>query len=244
MEPGELSARRAVVAACRSLAPARLSQGTSGNVSVRWGDGCLVSPSALPAAGMRPVDVVRLGPHGERTAHERPPSSEWRFHVRILASRPEAGAVVHVHSPAATALASLRLPIPGFHYMVAKAGGVDVRCTGYAAFGTEELADLALAGLEGRDAVLLANHGQIAVGADLDGAMALAVDVEALAEQYLLARSVGEPVRLSDDELADALARFGRYRRGTLDEPDGDPRPDPAGRWRPDPAAGPAPDRP
>lgn len=215
MEPGELSLRRALVAVCRSFAPKRLSQGTSGNASLRWGDGILISPSAVPPEQMRPVDVAWVGFDGTRRG-ERAPSSEWRFHTAVLAARPEVAAVVHVHSPAATALACLRLPIPGFHYMVAKAGGHDIRCTGYAAFGTEELARAAVAGLEDRSAVLLANHGQISLGADLDAAVAMAVEVEALAEQYLLARSVGEPVLLSDVELAEALQRFARYRAGTL----------------------------
>jgi L-fuculose-phosphate aldolase len=166
---------------------------------------------------MTPPDVVWVGFDGTRRG-ARPPSSEWRFHHRILAERPEASAVVHVPSPAATALACLRLPLPPFHYQVATAGGDDVRCARYVLFGTEELADAVMEALDGRRAALLANHGQVAVGPTIEDALALAVEIESLADQYLRARATGEPVLLGPDEMADVHERFRRYRQGTLDQ--------------------------
>ena len=126
--------------------------------------------------------MVALGWDGAVREGRLKPSSEWRFHRDILAARPEAGgAVVHVHSPHATALACLRQRIPPFHYMVALAGGDDVPVADYATFGTQALSDHVLAALEGRRACLLANHGLITTGSDLEGAVSLAREVESLA---------------------------------------------------------------
>lgn len=218
MERAELTRRQELIAACQSFGPKRLSQGTSGNASVRCGDGMLITPSAMPYDRLKPADIVWVGFDGSRRARRgRQPSSEWRFHRAILLERPDAEAVVHVHSPAATALACLRLPIPAFHYMVAVAGGDSIRCAPYALFGTEALAEAAVVALRDRQAALLANHGQIAVGGSLESALSLAVEVETLAEQYLLARTAGEPKRLSAKQMRDVLDRFVHYRQGTLD---------------------------
>jgi L-fuculose-phosphate aldolase len=215
VDAAELRARQRIVGTCRSFEAKRLSQGTSGNASLRWGDGMLITPSAVPYDQMHPTDVAWIGFDGSRRGR-RPPSSEWRFHLRILGQRRDVDAVVHVHSPSATALACLRQPIPAFHYMVAVGGGDSIRCAPYRLFGTDELADAVVEALTDRRAALLANHGQVALGADLDAATALAVEVEALAEQYLLARTVGEPARLTEAEMVDVLDRFVHYRRGTL----------------------------
>ena len=142
------------------------------------------------------------------------PSSEWRFHRDILAVRPEVDAVIHTHSTYATALACLRQEIPSFHYMVAMAGGKDIRCAPYALFGSQALSDGALTALQDRRACLLANHGVIAVGADLARALSLAVEVESLAEQYMLALSAGTPVLLNDDEMSIVMERFKTYGQG------------------------------
>lgn len=196
----------------------RINQGTSGNASARWGEAMVITPSAVPYGQLGPEDLVVVGWDGS-TSGSRPPSSEWRFHAGIYRARPEVGAVVHLHSPAATALACLRRGVPPFHYMVAVAGGHDIRCAPYATFGTAELARHAVAALDGRRACLLANHGQVAVGATPADALALAVEVEALCDQYLRACAAGDPVLLSDDELDEVLDRFARYRAGTLDQP-------------------------
>lgn len=206
----EAEARAEIVAACRSMVELGLAQGTSGNVSVRWGEGCLVTPSGIPADAMRPEDVVPLAMDG---THQGPlaPSSEWRFHRDILAARPEVGAIVHAHPTYATAFAMCRRDIPAAHYMIAAAGGPTVRCSDYALFGTQALSVAALAALEGRTCCLLANHGAIATGPNLARALWLAVELETLCRQYAVALQVGAPFILSDAEVAEAVEAFKGY---------------------------------
>ncbi len=189
-----------------------LNRGTSGNVSCRDGDHFLVTPSGLPVEKLTPAGIVAVGFDGQVIGPGKP-SSEWHFHRDILRSRPEIHAVVHTHSPHATALACLREDLPPFHYMVAIAGGESVRCAPYALFGTEALSQHALAALDGRKACLLANHGLIALGRDLDEALAIAVEIESLCAQYLLARQVGEPALLSAAQMREVIAKFEGYGR-------------------------------
>jgi L-fuculose-phosphate aldolase len=158
----------------------------------------------------QPVDIVAMTQDGAALG-PRLPSSEWRFHRDIYAARREVGAIVHVHSPFATSIACLGRDIPPFHYMIAVAGGKDIRCAAYATFGTQQLSDRALCALEGRKACLLANHGMIAIGASLTAALALAVEVEALAEQYWRALQIGTPNLLSDVEMEIVLEKFRIY---------------------------------
>ncbi|MEL6978588.1 MAG: class II aldolase/adducin family protein [Pseudomonadota bacterium] len=203
--------RSAVIEAGRRMNAIGLNQGTSGNLSVRLpkGRGILVTPSSVPYEAMAPGDVIEMGWDGAwRGAEGRRPSSEWRFHRDILAARPEFGAVVHAHPIHATALACHGRGIEPFHYMVATAGGRDVRCAPYALFGGQELSDLALAALDGRKACLLAHHGLIACGRDLEQALAVAVEVETLAAQYLAACALGEPPLLSDAEIDAVLEKI------------------------------------
>jgi L-fuculose-phosphate aldolase len=204
--------RRALVETARRMAETGLNRGTSGNASVRAGRGFLVTPSAVPYARMRPQDVVEMALDGTARG-TREPSTEWRFHRDVLAARPEVGAVVHAHSVHATALACLRRDLPAFHYTVAAAGGDSIRCAPYATYGTQALADGVLAALSGRRACLLANHGQVAVGATLEEALALALEVEGLAATYLAALAAGEPVLLSEGEMAEALSKLATYGR-------------------------------
>lgn len=206
----EATLRLGVAETSRRTVTEGLNRGSSGNVSARCGSGFLVTPSGLPSAEIRPEQVVRVAMDGT-PAPGLPPSSEWRIHRDIYAARPETNAVVHVHSPFAVSLACLRRDIPAFHYMVAVAGGKDVRCAGYATFGTQALSDLVLAALADRRACLMANHGLVATGRTLDLALALAVEVEGLCEQYWRASLMGEPVLLSDGEMDEALAKFANY---------------------------------
>jgi L-fuculose-phosphate aldolase len=216
----ELALRGAVIATALAMNAAGINRGKSGNVSARWRehgfDGFLVTPSALPYAQTTPEDVAAVSLTGE--AHgRRPPSSEWRFHRDIYAQRTDAHAVVHAHAPFATSLACLHLRIPAFHYMVAVAGGNDIRCAPYATFGTQALSDNVMAALAGRTACLMANHGLVAIGKSLDAALALAVEVETLAEMYWRALQIGEPVRLSDGEMQAVLGKFADYGRAEKD---------------------------
>ena len=209
----EASLRREVVRAAQRMNELGINQGTSGNISVRFGDCMLITPSAKPYEEMQPEDLASMPLEGERGAWSGPlpPSTEWRFHLGILRARPEAGAVVHTHAAYCTALSILRREIPAVHYMIAAFGGPTIRCASYAVFGTEELAVAALEALRGRQACLLANHGMIVVGPTLPRAMWLAVELEALAKQYVLCLHAGEPVILTDAEVAQASARFADY---------------------------------
>jgi L-fuculose-phosphate aldolase len=206
----ETEQRKAVVFAARETVLERLNRGSSGNVSARFGDGFLVTPSGLPSAEIQADQVVSMDMAGQSSS-ALPPSSEWRIHRDIYLARPEVGAVVHVHSPFAISLACLRRTIPAFHYMVAVAGGKDIRCAAYATFGTQALSDYVLVALEGRQACLMANHGLVVVGNSPGKAVALAVEVESLCEQYWRSSLMGEPVLLSDAEMADALEAFKGY---------------------------------
>ncbi|MCX8134715.1 MAG: class II aldolase/adducin family protein [Roseococcus sp.] len=186
----------------------------AGNLSVRTARGFTITPSGLAYDALTEGDLVKLDMSGERIGGHRNPSSEWRLHRAIYAARPEAMAIVHTHSPRATALACARRDIPPFHYMIALAGGSDIRCAPYALFGTEALAEAAVRALEGRRACLLANHGVVAIGQTLREAETLAREVENLAGMYLdmLAARV-EPVPLSEAELAEVRAQFEGYGR-------------------------------
>ncbi|GJE08509.1 MULTISPECIES: class II aldolase/adducin family protein [Methylobacterium] len=202
--------REAVVSVSRRIIALGLSQGTSGNVSVRAGDGFLVTPSGIPPEELAPEHIVAMDMEG-RFDHPLAPSSEWRFHRDILAARPEAGAVVHAHPTYATAFAICGREIPAVHYMIAMAGGPTIRCAPYAPYGTQALSEAALAALEGRSCCLLANHGMIATGPDLERALWLAVEVEALCRQYAVALQVGTPVVLDDAEVLRTVERFKSY---------------------------------
>jgi L-fuculose-phosphate aldolase len=198
--------------AARRLDARGMMPSKSGNVSVREGDGFWVTPAAIPYAALAPEDAVFVQADGEAFGRHRP-SSEWRLHAAIYATRPDIGAVVHTHSPMATALSCARRPIPAFHYMVLMAGG-EVSCAAHATFGTEALARECVAAMEGRRAVLLANHGAVAAGATLAAAEALAFEVENLARQYLALLAAGlAPILLTEAELAEAAARFADYGR-------------------------------
>ena len=210
----ELDLRGAVIATARAMNDAGINRGKSGNVSARWRDhgfdGFLVTPSGLPYAHTTPEDIAAVSLAGDARG-PRPPSSEWRFHRDIYAQREDAHAVVHVHAPFATSLACLHRGIPAFHYMVAVAGGNDIRCAPYATFGTQALSDNVMGALAGRSACLMANHGLIAIGQSLDAALALAIEVETLAEMYWRALQLGEPAVLPAEEMATVLAKFATY---------------------------------
>jgi L-fuculose-phosphate aldolase len=208
--PDEGAVRHSIVDACRQMNALGINQGTSGNISVRWRDGLLITPSGLPYERMTRADIVPMNLDGSYE-HTRKPSSEWRFHCDIMKARADIGAIVHAHPIYATAFAICRKDIPAVHYMIAAAGGPTIRCGGYASYGTAELSDIALAALEGRNACLLANHGMIATGSDLEKAMWLAVEVETLCRQYAAALQIGTPHILSDEEIARTVKKFRGY---------------------------------
>lgn len=210
----ERGIRMRLVLAARRLATSGANTGTAGNLSVRApSGGYIITPSGKAYDAMHPDDLVYMGDDWTHGGGQLAPSTEWRFHRDIYRARPEAGAVAHTHSPYATTLACLRRPIPAFHYEVAMAGGPDIRCGEYATFGTQALSDHVLGALEGRRACLLANHGLVAFGADIEAAVALAEKVEALARLYWQALQVGEPVLLDEVEMARVGEKYATYGR-------------------------------
>jgi L-fuculose-phosphate aldolase len=194
----------------RKLSDSGLNRGTSGNASVRVSDGLLVTPSGMEVEAMTPHDMVWLDGKGKFHG-ERQPSSEWRFHHDILKARPEIGAVIHTHSMFATTLACLHRDIPPFHYMIALTGAATIRCAPYALFGSQALSDNALTALADSKACLLANHGMIALGEDLNKAYAVAQEVETLCEQYWRVLQIGEPKLLNDQQMAEVFEQFKGY---------------------------------
>jgi len=213
MTAKEPALRAEIIAVAQALDAAGMVPNKSGNVSCRSAGGFLVTPAGTPYRDLQPSDLVELPVQGTPPASGPRPSSEWRMHAAIYAHRPDARAVVHTHSPRATALACAGRGIPPFHYMIALAGG-DIRCMPYATFGTPELADSAVRGLDGRRATLLGNHGVITCGSSLREAHAVAVEVENLATEYLAQLAAGlEPMLLDDAELERVIGKFADYGR-------------------------------
>jgi L-fuculose-phosphate aldolase len=207
----EAAARQAVVDTALAMSRRGLSPGRSGNFSCRWHDGMLITPSGVAYDAITAEDIALVGPDGTPTPGSRKPSSEWRFHLAAYRARPDMHGVVHTHSTHAVVLACAHQSIPAFHYMVAMAGGTDIPCVPYATFGTEELAAHVANGLAQRNACLMANHGQIAIGVTLAAALELAAEVEVLAEQFYKVRTLGKAHVLSDAEMANVLERFKSY---------------------------------
>jgi L-fuculose-phosphate aldolase len=206
----EIGKRQAIIDACRRMNALGINQGTSGNISVRHEEGMLVTPTSVPYDSMVPDEIVFMGRDGSFAAGQRP-SSEWRFHLDIMRSRDEVNAVVHAHPTYATILSIMGLEIPPIHYMIAVAGGDNIRCSPYATFGTPELSAHAVSALEGRMACLLGHHGMIAVGPSLARALWLAVEVETLARQYHGCLQIGKPPLLSKAEIELVRGKMAGY---------------------------------
>lgn len=209
-DSNEFALRQALVDATRALAAAGLNCGTAGNVSARYGTGMLISPSGLHPDRLAPEDIAWMGFDGS-VRGTRAPSSEWHLHRDLYLGRPEVGAVVHTHSPFATALACQRRGIPAFHYTVARFGGDDVRCAEYALFGSAELSRTIEVAMQGRNACLLANHGAVVCADTLPAAVTLAVELEFLSALYWRASQGGAPVLLTDAQMAAVGERYRSY---------------------------------
>lgn len=212
--------REDMVAVCRRMNASGINQGTAGNVSVRNPKGFLVTPTSLPYDMMRPNDLVQMYFDGSYEG-ERRPSSEWRFHRDILASRQDIDCVLHCHSVYATTLAVHHKTIPSFHYMTGVAGGTTIRCARYATFGTQALSDAAIEALQDRLACLLGQHGQISLGKTPAAALALAIEVETLSRLYVQALTLGEPPVLDDEEMARVIQQMKNMSYGQAPDLDG-----------------------
>ena len=206
----ERQLRQEIVDSCLAMSRLGINKGTAGNISVRHGDGFLISPTGIAYDRMTADHVVPMN-WDATFGGDVLPSSEWRFHRDILKARPDLNAVVHTHSTHATAVSILGRDIPAIHYVIASAGGSSIRCAPYEIFGSQALADRVVKALEGRRACLMAHHGVIAAHASLARAMELAVTVEELAEQYLQCLRVGEPPVLDEQQIAEVLERFKTY---------------------------------
>ena len=216
MDKTEAAKRQNIIDHCRWMNDHGLNQGTSGNISVRHEDGLLITPSAVPYEDMQPAQIARMpvgsGEYGSWDG-PRKPSTEWRFHLDIMAARPEINAIVHTHSMFATILAMARRDIPACHYMIAAFGGTDIRCSEYARYGTKALSEHALVALDGRMGCLLGNHGMIALGTSLEQAMWFAVELETLAKQYYHTLLIGGAVILTPEQIAETAAGMKDYGR-------------------------------
>lgn len=210
--------RTQLIAAARHMQTSGLTPGKSGNLSVRCGDALLITPTGVAYDQLTAADLILLDLDGKQLDGDLLPSSEWHFHCALLKARPDLQAIVHTHSLHCTALACTGRDIPAFHYMVAEAGGSDIRCAPYATYGTEQLAAHAVDAMRGRRACLLANHGAIAAGNSPAEALQLAMAVENLAAQYTLALQLGKVQLLSDAQMAEVLAKFSRYGQQAHDE--------------------------
>ncbi|MCE9576198.1 MAG: class II aldolase/adducin family protein [Deltaproteobacteria bacterium] len=206
-----LRLRDELVTTAKRMSELGLTPGMSGNVSVRSPGGLLITPSGMPYTSITGDDVVELKMDGSARAGQKTPSSEWRLHRDILASRADVEAIVHTHSLFCTTISMLRRPIPAVHYMVVLAGSDAIPCADYATFGSAELAIEAVKALGGGSACLLANHGMVACGPNLAAALRLAAEVETLASQYWHAAQLGTPHVLDRDELLRVRARFAEY---------------------------------
>lgn len=202
--------REAAVAAVRKLDALGMNRGSTGNLSLRVGEGMLITPTGMGADDLRPQDLVWLGWDGTLRGDWQP-SSEWHFHQAIYRARPDLQAVLHTHSTHAAALACLRRELPAFHYMVAVAGGDSVPCVPYELFGTEALSQAVAGAFVDRDACLMANHGLVAAGPTLGKAMKVLQEIESLCEVYLKALAVGEPAVLSREQMAAVIGKFAGY---------------------------------
>jgi L-fuculose-phosphate aldolase len=213
MKKQERRLREAIIEKCRFMNASGLNQGTSGNISARHGEVMLITPSATPYDILEPEMIARMPIDGDYGSWSGPlkPSVEWRFHLDIMRQRSDIGGIVHAHSTFATVLSIARRDIPACHYMIAAFGGNSVRCAEYARYGTAELSRNALKAMKDRQACLLANHGMIAAGPNLERAMWLAVELETLARQYFYALQTGDMVLLSEEEIDGVRKSFAGY---------------------------------
>jgi L-fuculose-phosphate aldolase len=206
---------RQVLDTAQAMIANDLNRGSAGNVSARFEGGFIITPTGMDYKACAPSDMVFVDMNGNANintaAVTRKPSSEWLFHRDIYLHHANAQAVVHAHSPFATSLACMEVEIPSFHYMIARFGGSNVRCASYATFGTQELSDSIVRALNGRCACLIAHHGMVVHGRNLDHALALAVEIETLSEQFWRVLQLGQPKLLSEEEMQRVLEKFDGY---------------------------------
>tara|TARA_B100001057_G_scaffold172406_1_gene173172 strand:- start:101 stop:745 length:645 start_codon:yes stop_codon:yes gene_type:complete len=207
-----------VIKYSKKLNITNLSALRSGNISIRAKEngveGFYITPSGRKYSSLKIDDIVFVSLRGIFDKKKGKPSSEWRFHQDIYVNKKDAKAIVHAHSTCATAVSSHQKNIPAFHYMVAVAGGEDIKCTKYATFGTKNLSKNIIKALKNRTACLIANHGQVAFAENLNRAFELAQEIENICHQYINALRIGIPKILSKKEMKVVLGKFKNYKKG------------------------------
>ncbi len=200
----------AIISCAKDLSALGLNRGSSGNVSVRTKKGFYITPSGIDPSNLKLDSIVEMDFDGKILSGQNP-SSEWKFHRDILKNKSHVNAVIHTHSVYATAFSCLRVDMPSFHYMVAVAGGHNIKCSKYALFGSQELSDNVIKSLEDRRACFLANHGMISIGKDLKRAFDIATEIESLAQQFMILKSIGDVVLLTEAEMSEVIEKFKNY---------------------------------
>ena len=208
------SPRSEVIKFAKMLNSKKLSALRSGNISIRFKGGFLITPSGIKYSSLKNKDIVYVSAKGIFDKKKGIPSSEWRFHQDIYLNKKKAKAIVHAHSSCATAISTHGKSIPAFHYMVAMAGGNDIKCAKYATYGTRQLSKNILKALKNRSACLIGNHGQIVYSENLSKAFELAEEVENLSHQYITALKIGKPKILSLKEMIKVLGKAKNYKKG------------------------------
>ena len=219
MEKDKLEICKELIKTCIEMESRGINQGTSGNLSIRYKNSFLITPSSISYNEMTPKDIVEMDWEGRFIGKQ--PSSEWRFHRDILKSRKDINVVLHCHSINATSLSCHNRNIPAFHYIVGLAGGNNIRCAKYATFGTQELSDNALIAIKDRLACLLGHHGMICLGKTLNQALMLGCEVEAMSKMYIKALSIGNTDILSEEEMVKVVKQMERMSYGKGPEPEG-----------------------
>ena len=206
--------KREIIKYSKMFNSRRLSALRSGNISVRYKNGFFITPSGKKYSSLKNIDIVFVSMNGKFDKKKGTPSTEWKFHQDIYKNKKEAKAIVHAHSTNATAVSTHKRGVPAFHYMVAMAGGHDIKCAKYATFGTRDLSKNILKALKGRKACLIANHGQIAFDENLSKAFELAEEVENISLQYITSLKLGKPKILSINEMKKVLSKAKNYKKG------------------------------
>ncbi len=206
-----------VIKYSKKLNITNLSALRSGNISARAKEkgveGFYITPSGRKYSSLKIKDIIFVTLKGVYDKKKGKPSSEWRFHQDIYVNKKEAKAIVHAHSTCATAVSTHQKSIPAFHYMVAVAGGEDIKCSKYATFGTKSLSRNIIKALKNRTACLIANHGQVAFGENLEKTFELAQEIENICHQYINSLRIGIPKILSKKEMKIVLEKFKNYKK-------------------------------
>ena len=209
----EQKIRKDIIKFSKLLNKTNLSPLRSGNISVRYKNGFLITPSGMRYETLKSKDIVFVDLKGKYNLKKNKPSSEWHFHKDIYLNKKNANSVVHCHSKNALVLSCIRKKIPAFHYMVAVAGGVDIKCAKYATYGTSELSKNIIQVLNNRFACLIENHGQVVFSDGIDSVFELAQEVEHLSEQYLECLRIGKPKILTNIEMSRVLKKVKNYKK-------------------------------